>query len=442
MASTPESLLIRGARILTQDAQRRILVGDVLVEDGKVARVGEVKGARADETIDAKGMLLIPGLINTHTHLPMVLFRGYGDDLPLDDWLKTRIWPAEEKMTEGDMRAGTRLAALEMIASGTTTFNDMYFFEDAIAEEADKAGLRGWAGWGMVDIGKTKGDLDPNPRIPDCEAFLKKWARHPRIRGAPAPHAVYTCGTETVRQMYALAKKYDTVFHIHMSETRSEVYDTEAKRGRRPPSLLESWGALGDRTVLAHCGWITKEEVRSFAKAGAKVAHCPVSNMKLATGGAAPIPEMLAAGVAVGLGTDGGASNNTLDLFETMKFTSLLPKHLRWDARVLPAQTTFDLATRGGAAALRLEDQVGSIEVGKRADLALVSLRSPRMRPMHDPVSQLVYAGHGSDVFATIVDGKVLKLGDEYRTLDPEPIFADAERAAQRLTGGVTPTAT
>ena len=437
MASSDGSLLIRGARILTQDAQRRVLVGDVLVEDGKIVKVGEAKGAKASETIDAKGMLLIPGLINTHTHLPMVLFRGYGDDLPLDEWLKTRIWPAEDKMTEMDMRVGTRLAALEMIMSGTTSFNDMYFFEESIAEEADKAGMRGWAGWGMVDIGKTKGDDDPNPKVPDCEKFVKKWAKHPRVRGAPAPHATYTCGPETYRQMYAIAKKYDTVFHTHMSETRNEVYDTEAKRGKRPPALLDAWGGMGDRTVLAHCGWITKDEVRDFAKAKAKVAHCPVSNMKLATGGAAPVPELLEAGVAVGLGTDGGASNNTLDMFETMKFTSLLPKHLRWDARIIPAQTSFDMATRGGASALRLEQKVGSIEVGKQADLVLVGLRSPRMQPLHDPVSQLVYAGHGSDVHATIVDGRILKLGDEYRTLKPDAVFAEAERASARIIDNV-----
>ncbi len=437
MPASSGSVLIKGARILTQDARRRTIVGDVLVEDGKIAKIGDAKAHRGTETIDAKGMLLIPGLVNTHTHLPMVLFRGYSDDLPLDEWLKTRIWPAEEKMTEMDMRVGTRLAALEMIMSGTTTFNDMYFFEEAIAEEADKAGLRGWAGWGMVDVGKTKGDEDPNPKITDCEKFVKKWAKKPRVRGAPAPHATYTCGPETIRQMYALAKKYDTVFHTHMSETRNEVYGTEAKRGKRPPAVLQEWGGMGDRTVLAHCGWITKDEVRDFAKAGAKVAHCPVSNMKLATGGTAPVPEMLAAGVAVGLGTDGGASNNSLDMFETMKFASLLPKHLRWDARVIPAQTSFDMATRGGAAALRLDKAVGSIEVGKQADLVLVSLRSPRMQPLHDPVSQLVYAGHGSDVFATIVDGRILKLGEEYRTLNMDSVFTEAERAASRIIDNV-----
>lgn len=427
------SLLIRGARILTQDAQRRELEGDVLVEGGVIRQVGEVKRAKADERIDAKGMILLPGLVNAHTHLPMSLFRGWADDLPLDEWLKTRIWPAEDKLTEPDVRAGTRLALLELIAGGTTTFNDMYFFEDAVAEEADQAGLRGWAGFGMVDVGKVQSDAEANPRFPECEAFVKRWAEHPRVRAAPAPHAPNTCGPETFRRSYALAEKFDAIVHTHLSETREEVYGVEQARGKRPPAFLESCGALGSRTVLAHCGWITKDEVRALAKARAKVAHCPVSNMKLATGGACPVPELLEAGVEVGLGTDGAASNNSLDLFETMKFASLLPKHLRWDARVIPAQTSLDLATRGGAAALRWADRIGSVEVGKRADLILVDPKAPHLRPLHHAASQLVYAGRASDVHATIVDGRVLKLGPEFRTLQPDRVFAEAEKAAARV---------
>jgi 5-methylthioadenosine/S-adenosylhomocysteine deaminase len=427
------SLLIRGAKILTQDAQRRVLTGDVRVEDGLIKQVGTDVKARTDETIDARGMLLIPGLVNTHTHLPMVLFRGWGDDLDLMDWLKTRIWPAEDKMTESDMRAGTRLAALEMIGSGTTAFNDMYFFEDAIAEEADKAGLRGWAGWGMIDAGKPHGEAF-NPKLKDCEASVKKWAKNPRVRTNPAPHAPYTCNPATFAEAQRIADKYDTVLHTHVSETRNEVYDLEKSRGARPPAYLAKAGAWTDRLVAAHCGWITKDEVLATAKAGVKVSHNPVSNMKLATGGACPVPEYLAAGATVGLGTDGAASNNTLDMFEAMKFTALLHKHLRWDSKLLPAQTVFDMATLGGAKALRLEKKIGSIEVGKQADLVLVSLDAPRMRPLHDPVSQLVYAAHGSDVHATIVEGRVLKLGDSYPTLEPDKIIEDAEKASARIT--------
>lgn len=426
------SLIIRKAHILTQDGARRHLVGDVHVDNGVIRQVGHVK-ARADEVIDGSRKLLIPGLVNAHTHLPMVLFRGWGDDLPLEEWLKTRIWPAEDRLDEAAIRAGTRLALLELIASGTTTFNDMYFYEDAVAQEADKAGLRGWAGFGMVDTGKVEGDA-PNPKLPECERFVQKWAEHPRIRAAPAPHATYTCGPKTYAQSYQMAERFDALVHTHLSETRSEVYELENQRGARPPKYLEQAQCLGPRSVLAHCGWITKDEVRSIAQAGAGVAHCPVSNMKLATGGTCPVPEFLEAGAAVGLGTDGAASNNTLDLFETMKFASLLHKHLRWDARLLPAQTTFDLATREGARVLRWQDRIGSIEVGKRADLVLLDLDSPRMQPLHDPVSQIVYAAQGGDVHATIVDGRILKLADDYRTLKPDKVLEAARRAAERLT--------
>jgi 5-methylthioadenosine/S-adenosylhomocysteine deaminase len=425
-------LRIKGAKVLTQDEKRRILDADVLVEDGAIARIGDVK-ERVDETIDAHGMWLMPGLVNAHTHLAMSLLRGYGDDLPLEEWLRSRIWPAEDRMKEEDIRAGTRLAALELIAGGTTTFNDMYFFEDAVADECAKAGLRGIAGWGMVDVGKVGPD-EPNPRLPEIERFLAKWKDHPLVRGAPAPHAVYTCGSATYGRSAELAKKFDTLLHTHAHETRTEVYDVVKLKGVRPLTFLQAHGSLTDRTLLAHCGWVTKEEVRTIAAAGAGVAHCPVSNLKLATGGTMPLPELLAARAHVGLGTDGPASNNTLDLFETMKFTALVHKQARWDATVASAQTVLDLATRGGAAALRLGDRVGSIEVGKRADLVLVDPRSPRLTPVHDPVSHLVYAARAEDVHATIVDGKVLRLGDDYRTLQPERILADAQKAAERLT--------
>lgn len=426
------NLFVKGARILTQDASRRQLTGNLLVEDGVITGIGDVKKPRNAQVIDGTDRLLLPGLVNTHNHLPMSLFRGYGDDLPLMEWLKTRIWPAEDKMTETDMRVGTRLAALELIAGGTTTFNDMYFFEDAIAEEADKAGLRGWAGWGMIDVGKPHGE-EPNPKLKDCEASLKRWAKSPRVRTNPAPHAPHTCNAATFRRAYELADAYDTPLHTHAAETREEVYDLEKRTTMRPLAYLDQAHALGKRTVLAHCGWITKDEVRTIAKAGSAVSHNPVSNMKLATGGACPVPELLEANATVGLGTDGAASNNNLDMFATMKTAALLHKHLRWDAKVLPAQTVLDLATLGGARALRLERQIGSIEVGKRADFILLDLTSPRLRPLHDPVSQVVYAAEAGDVHTTVVDGRILKEGAKLHTLDVERILKDADQAAARL---------
>lgn len=427
------SLLVRGATVLTQNETRERVHGDVLVKDGVIEAVGTVGTNDADEVIDAEGMILLPGLVNTHNHLSMTLLRGYADDLPLEKWLQESIWPIEAKMGEREIRAGAELAALELVAGGTTTFNDMYFKEDVTAHVMDDAGLRGYAGWGLVDAGKVDNDKDPNPAIGHMEAFVKKWAGHPRVRGSPAPHAAYTCNVATYKECARIAEEYDVVNHTHAHETRTEVYDLVTNKGRRPLQYLSEGGSLNERSVLAHCGWITKDEVSKIAQAGAGVAHCPVSNLKLATGAYAPVPELLAAGANVGLGTDGPASNNSHDLFETMKFAALVHKHHRWDPELLPAQVALDLATRGGAKALRLWDHVGSLEVGKRADMVLVNTDAPHLQPMHDPVSQIVYAARASDVHATIVDGSVLKLGAEFRTLDPATVVQNARDAATRL---------
>lgn len=426
------SLLIRDARILTQDDQRRRLRGNVHVDDGRVASVGD-DAPEADTVVDADGRILIPGLVNAHAHIAMSLLRGYGDDLPLMRWLEDRIWPAEDRMDEQAVRAGTRLGLLELIAGGTTTYHDMYMHVEAMAEETDAAGLRAIVSWGLADSGKTPAGL-ANPAMEDVAAYLDRWRDHPRVRGGPGPHAVYTCHDETIRSCAELARTHGTRFHIHAHETRDEVYETEAKRGLRPIGLLASLGALNERTVLAHCGWMTKAEVGQVAQAGASVVHCPVSNLKLATGGVTPLPELLEAGVAVGLGTDGPASNNSLDMFETMKFTALLHKHARWDARVADAQTVFDLATRGGAATLGLADEIGSIEPGKRADLVLVDPHRPHLTPMFDPVSHLVYAAGAADVALTVVDGKVLYEEGAFTTLDPKTVMRAAREVAETAT--------
>lgn len=429
------SLRIRNATIVTQDDARRVLQGDVFVEDGRITHLGEVKGRKeADQTLDGTGQVLIPGLVNLHTHLAMGLLRGYGDDMHLEAWLQQRIWPAEAKIDEPAMRAGADLGLLELIRGGTTSFLDMYWMEESvIAPAARAAGVRAWVGEGMVDVGQTPAG-EPNKKLAAVERFVKAAAKgkDPLVTPCPAPHGTYTCNPETYQEAGRIAKEHGVPLHTHCSETRTEVHDVQAKTGQRPVARLAAHGALHDRTVLAHCGWITKEEAKDIARAGASVAHCPVSNLKLATGGVAPVPELHAAQAKVGLGTDGAASNNTLDLFETMKFAALVQKNHRWDPTVLPHQRVLDMATRDGADALHRPD-LGRIQVGATADLALVDFRRPHLVPRHDAVSHLVYAASARDVSATVVRGKVLMSEGRVHMFDESAVMGAAEAEAQRI---------
>jgi 5-methylthioadenosine/S-adenosylhomocysteine deaminase len=407
--------------------------GDLYVEDGKIVQVGG-KAPEADRTIDGTGQVVLPGLINLHTHLAMGLLRGYGDDMHLEAWLQQRIWPAEERIKEPEMKAGADLGLLEMIRGGTTSFLDMYWLEETVmAPAARAAGVRAWVGEGMVDIHQTAPG-EPNKKLAAVERFIKatQAARDPLITPCPAPHGTYTCNPETYAEAARIANQYNVPLHTHCSETRTEVHDVQAKTGHRPIGQLAAQGALGKHTVLAHCGWITKEEATQIGTSGSAVAHCPVSNLKLATGSVAPIPELHAANVKVGLGTDGAASNNGLDLFETMKFAALVQKHHRWDATVLPHQRVLDMATRDAAAALHRPD-LGRLAVGATADLILVDFRRPHLVPRHDVVSHLVYAAGAQDVSTTIVHGRVLMSNGVVETLQQDAVLRAAEQAAQRI---------
>jgi 5-methylthioadenosine/S-adenosylhomocysteine deaminase len=427
------SVLVRNTTVVTQDDSRRVVHGDLYCEDGRITHVGDIKGRKeADRTIDGTGQVVLPGLINLHTHLAMGLFRGFGDDLPLETWLKERIWPAEARIEEADMRAGVELGLLEMVRSGTTSFLDMYWMEETVVAPACRsAGMRGWLGEGMVDVGQTEAG-QPNRKIADVERFLKAAKGDALVTPCPAPHGAYTCNPETFTESARLAKEHGVPLHTHCSETRTEVYDVQERTGKRPLGRIAAAGGLGPRTVLAHCGWITKGEVADVAAAKASVAHCPVSNLKLATGGVAPVPELQEAGVKVGLGTDGAASNNVLDLFQTMKFAALVQKQHRWDATALPAQRVLDMATRDGADALHRPD-LGRLVAGATADFILVDFRRPHLVPRHDTASHLVYAASGADVSATIVGGRVLMSEGRLETLDQARILQDAQRSADGI---------
>ncbi|MDH7516844.1 MAG: amidohydrolase [Candidatus Thermoplasmatota archaeon] len=427
------SILIKNTSIITQNKKKQKIMGDLYIEDKEITQISKKNiNVEADYKIDGRNKLVLPGLINTHTHIPMTLLRGYGDDMILSRWLKERIWPIEAKLNPRSIEIGTRLGLLEMISSGTTTYLDMYFFEDTIGKTTEETGLRGFLGFPMLDLGTP--EFSSDQFFPECEKFIKRWRNNDLIKPVIAPHATYTCGPENLEKIRDLSDKYDVLIHTHCAETREEVYDLQKKYGVRPVEQLKKHGLLCENMVLAHCGWITKNEIIDIKNGGSKVSHCPVSNMKIATGGFAPIPELIQSDVVVGLGTDGAASNNVLDMFDTMKFCALMHKQHRWDPGVLPAQTVFDFATIGGARCLKMEKNIGSIEVGKKADIIIIDLNKPHLTPKHDLVSHLVYAMRGNDVSTTIVNGKPLMLDKEFLTIDYEKTIEDAERCAKELT--------
>jgi 5-methylthioadenosine/S-adenosylhomocysteine deaminase len=426
------SILIKDSTILTQNGTRRQLHGDLYIEDQQIVEISNTPlSVEAEYKIDGRKKLVLPGLINTHTHIPMTLLRGYGDDMVLKDWLSTCIWPVEANLNKKSIANGTALGLLEMIASGTTSYLDMYFFEEEIARVTEKVGMRGFLGFALVDFDTP--EYPAKELFVKCEQFVRRWNGHKNIHPVVAPHSTYSCNPETLQKSNEIAIKYKVPLHTHCSETRDEIYDVEKKYGARPVEHLKKLGLLHSGTILAHCGWITKNEILDMKTAGVSVSHCPVSNMKIATGGYAPIPELLDALVPVGLGTDGAASNNTLDMFETMKFCALIHKNHRWDPTILPAQTVVNLATINGARCLGVQETLGSLEEGKTADLIMIDLEKPHLTPHHNLISHLVYAVRGSDVSTTIVNGKPLMLNREFLTINPEQTLANAEQCAQEL---------
>jgi len=422
------SILIKNSKIVTQDEKRRILHGDVYIEDGRIVEIGKI-GIEADFKI--RNRIIMPGLINMHTHVPMVLLRGYGDDLLLEEWLQTKIWPIEAKLKEWHIAAGTKLGLLEMVATGTTTCSDMYFFENVIAREAKKFGMRCYAGFSLIDFDTP--EMKREKLVPCCDEFLKKWKDDELITPVVAPHSTYSCSPETLQKARELQQKYNAFVHIHCSETRSEVYNVLKKYGRRPLEQIAAHGLLNEKTMLAHCGWITKGEVRDIARAGAAVIHNPVSNMKLATGGYTPLPELFEANAVVALGTDGAASNNKLDMFETMKFAALIHKHHRWDATIVKAQEVLDMATINAAKFLGLN--AGSIEEGKIADIITLDAKAVNLIPKHNIVSHIVYAANGFNVRDVIINGKMIMHDGRFVSVDYDAIIDEAEKAKEDLMG-------
>ena len=435
------ALVITNATVVTVDGTRRVLSpGAVAIDGADIVGVDTPAAIAAAfqprQTIDGTGQIVMPGLINTHGHAPMVLFRGLGSDLNLMDWLQQYIFPAEAKVvTPAFVRTGTQLAALEMIRSGTTTFADMYYFEEEVARAASEAGLRGVLGETIVKF-PVPDAKTPEEGLARTEKFLAQWKGHALITPAVAPHALYTLEAATLKACRALADKHQVPLIIHLAETRAEVDAALTLANATPTKYLQGVGLWGPRTLAAHGVWVSPEDMPVLKAAGVAVSHNPESNMKLASG-TAPVVDYLEAGVTVGLGTDGAASNNDLDMFEAMRFAAFLQKHARNDPRALPAPAVLDMATRDGAVALGLGAQVGSLEVGKRADVIMVDTRGPRQTPMFDPVAHLVYSAHGDDVTTTIVNGKVLMRDRKVLTLNEAAVLADARAAAETVRAAV-----
>ncbi|GAB7093844.1 amidohydrolase [Halolamina litorea] len=407
-------------------------IGAVDAEDAdeRSSSANRTQSDDADETLDAEGGLVIPGLINAHGHAAMTLLRGYADDKPLEAWLQEDIWPAEGELTAEDIRVGTELAAVEMIRSGTTGFADMYFEEPHVAGVVDESGLRALLGHGFVSVGKPEADARA-----DMETSVNFAAQYDKVGGdristAVMPHSLTTVNEALLREAVERAREADVPVHIHANETEDEVDPIVAERGVRPMEYAEDVGLLADGDFLAHCVHVDDDEIERLADSDAAAIHCPASNAKLASG-IAPVQAMLDAGVSVGLGTDGAASNNDLDMFDEIRDAAMLGKLGADDAAAVPASAAVRMATEGSAAALGFD--AGRIEVGAKADLAVVDLDAAHLTPGHDLVSHLAYAASGSDVRHTVCDGDVLMEDREILTLDEAAVTERAEEQAADL---------
>ncbi len=423
-----KSILIDNVTILGNEIKK----GSVIIENDKIIEITDKKGQKdADEIINGEKKVLMPGLVNTHTHLSMSLLRGLADDLPLDTWLNDHIWPVEANLNGEYCYAGALLACIEMIKSGTTTFNDMYFFMDDVAKAVDEAGLRGMLCHGMIDLGdeeKRKAEFKETTRIIEkCHDTANG-----RIKVAFGPHAPYTCSEELLRGVREKADKMGLKIHIHVSETEFEVQQVIEAHGSRPFEYLNEIGFLGGDVLAAHAVWLSDNEIEIIKEKGVNLSHNPASNMKLASG-ISPVSKLVDNGVNVSLGTDGAASNNNLDMIEEMKLAALLQKVNTMDSTALPAEKVFEMATIDGARALGLQEEIGTIEVGKKADLVLLDMKAPHLTPFRHPMSHLVYAAKGSDVDTVICNGEILMKNKELEVLDEAEVIKLAEDAAEEL---------
>ena len=423
-----KNILIKDATIIADEIKKSSL----LIQNDKIVEISDrIDSNDAEDVINAEGKVLIPGLVNTHTHLSMTLMRGLADDIPLETWLNNHIWPVEAELNGEHCYAGALLACAEMIKSGTTCFNDMYFFMDHVARAAEESGIRGMLSHGMIDFGdedKRRQEFKESIRI------IKKCHNtgNGRIKVAFGPHSPYTCSKELLEGVKTEAAKHGVRIHIHVSETQKEVSDILETHGMRPFEYLDEMGFLGNEVTAAHAVWVSDREIEIIKEKNVKLSHNPSSNMKLSSG-VSPVAELLGKGICVSMGTDGPASNNNMDLLEEMKITALLQKVNTMNPTVLAAEEVFKMATINGASALGLENEIGSIDLGKKADIVLVNMKTAHLTPFRNPISHLVYSANGGDVDTVICNGEILMRNREILTLDETMILEIAENASEDL---------
>ncbi len=429
-------ILIKDATLVTMDENRGVVdSGNLLIEGNIIKNISEGKDDAAGEAqvIAGEGRVVIPGLINLHNHAVMTLFRSYADDYPLMEWLTTKIFPAEARLTEEDVYWGTSLALLEMIRGGTTTFVDMYYFMEQTARACLESGIR--AMLSQVFIGPESSNKGFNT-LEDAIKFIENWqdqgSGNGRINAILGPHAIYTCPPDFLRRVLKETEHLNTIIHIHLSESRDEVEQSLREYGKTPVALLDELGMFERKTIAGHCVHLNEQDIEILSSKRVGISHNPCSNLKLGNG-IAPLQKLLEKKACVGLGTDGAASNNNLDMFEEIKLCSLLQKGALADPTVIPAKTAFELATAGGARVLNMEGSLGVLKEGARADLAVVNFNKPHLQPHNDPVANLVYSASANDVETVIVDGDILYNRGEFLTLDAEKIYYEAGKCAKRL---------
>ena len=431
-------VLIHNATIITVNPRFDVFDdGFICISRGNIEQVAAKSPGTplpaAAQSFDAGGGLVLPGLVNTHTHLPMTLFRGLADDLPLDIWLNEHIFPAEGRFIDpGSVRLGTRLACAELLLSGTTTVCDGYFFENEVASIVKKAGLRAVLGQGVIDF-PAPGVPDPVRNTAHAAEFVDEWQGvSPRIHPSIFCHSPYTCSDKTLVEAKKAAAQRGVLFQIHMAETENERNEMLSGRGVTPVQYLDGLNILDGETLAVHAVWVDAEDIAILTRCRTPLAHCPESNMKLAAG-IAPVPACLKAGLTVGLGTDGCASNNNHDLFGEMDTAAKVHKAIEKDPTVMAAETVLKMATIDGAKAIGLDMRIGSLEPGKRADLVVLDMSRPHLHPMYHPVSHIVYTANGADVRDVMVDGQWVVREHRLQTLDPAEIIAEMKVTAGRI---------